>query len=171
MFGPLARKLWRPLPHLTQRIETYRQRHFAGRFVVGVVLQGGAAQFANVLAAINADLRDDRDGIWSTRATILRSSSSSSSTSNNDAKSATTTSAAAEVTLAARMRRRQQRAVGTLADDVLIRAADVRVFVVSRDHSAMRSVLREYGNAPQLLHYAHRNYTAPGDEGSTKRTG
>jgi hypothetical protein len=156
MFGPLARKLWRPLPHLSQRIETFRQRHFVGRFVVGVVLQGGAAQFANVLAAINADLRDDRDGIWSTRASLMRHN-------NNH----TTTSEEADEALAKRLLRRQARAAGVLADDALVRgAADVRLFVVSHDHVAMRSVLREYGNAAQLVHYPHRNYTAPGDEGA-----
>ena len=141
MFGPLARLLWRPVPAIALRIEQFRAQQFAERFVVGVVLQGGAAQLANMLVAINADLDADRDGVWSTR---------------------TTTSLRGASTRAAR---REHEAAGGVADDALVRAADVRLFVVSRDHDAMRSVLRAYGNAPQLAYYAHRNYTAPGDEG------
>lgn len=40
-----------------------------------------------------------------------------------------------------------------------------RLFVVSRDELAMRTVLRGYANDPQLVHYAHHNFSSVGDEG------
>jgi hypothetical protein len=153
MFGELARRLFRPRLELARRIDAFRRRHFAGFTVVGVALRGDAAQFGAVLAAINADVNRGADDAWSRVVA-----------SDADVDDVAHTDDGVSFARDDGERRRELRAVGAFGDDALVRRARTRLFVVSRDHSAMRSVLREYGNAPQLRYVSHRNFTAPSDD-------
>ena len=63
LFGPLARRLFRPNARLWHRIDSFRERHFAGHRVVGIEMSGGRAVLATMLAAIQADI-DNARGDW-----------------------------------------------------------------------------------------------------------
>jgi hypothetical protein len=129
MFGPLARRLFKPKARIWQRISAFRREKFAGHRVVGVVVEGGRAQLVNMLSAINGDAEADRDGLWAASAPPRSSS------------------------------------LPLPAAALPLLPPDTRLFVVSRDQLAMRTILRGYANSDQLIHYAHHNFSSIDDEG------
>lgn len=157
MYGPLARKLFRPIRRIWYRINAFRELHFAGHRVVGLYVQGGRVAFGHMLEAVNRDVKSDVGGEWAPYK--LAASANPLFDSDDEFGSLTTaTDVAGNVD-------ELDAAAAAMSDFFMVRANNTKVFVVSRDHLSMRTILRGFGNEPQLLYYPHRNFSDPGDEG------
>jgi hypothetical protein len=149
MFGPVARKLFTPKRRIWNRINAFRQRHFAGHRVVGVFAHGGRVAFGHFLQAINRDIKENGDGAW-TPHKLTHLPGAAAAALDGEAAPVDELDTA--------------RAANT--EFYLLRANRTKVFVVSRDHQSFRTILRGFGNEPQFVYYPHRNFSDVSDEGA-----
>lgn len=152
-FGPLARKLFKPNKRMWQRIDAFRERHFEGYRVVALDFTGGRAVMAQMLQVSVGGSAVER---------IASAQSSRAQSVNRDIER----NKDGEWDGYALDGKEEPEGVPAVAQfRGLVHARKTKVYVVVRDHPSMRTILRAYGNDPQLLYLPHRNFTEPGDEG------